>query len=59
MKEYHYMLTDRNLFRISVLPIFLVLLPSSNLKNGDGSPVECVIADSTIGRVAELLPCGG
>ena len=28
-------------------------LISSNLKNGDGSPVECVIADSTIGRVAE------
>ena len=26
-------------------------LISSNLKNGDGSPVECVIADSTIGRV--------
>ena len=30
-------------------------LISSNLKNGDGSPVECVIADSTIGRVAEAL----
>ena len=28
-------------------------LISNNLKNGDGSPVECVIADSTIGRVAE------
>ena len=28
-------------------------LISSNLRNGDGSPVECVIADSTIGRVAE------
>ena len=28
-------------------------LISNNLKNGDGSPGECVIADSTIGRVAE------
>ena len=28
-------------------------LISENLRNGDGSPVECVIADSTIGRVAE------
>lgn len=32
-------------------------LISSNLKNGDGSPVECVIADSTIGRVAESAAC--
>lgn len=32
-------------------------LISSNLKNGDGSPVECVIADSTIGRVAESSAC--
>ena len=32
-------------------------LISSNLKNGDGSPVECVIADSTIGRVAETAAC--
>lgn len=30
---------------------------SSNVKNGDGSPVECVIADSTIGRVAEAARC--
>ena len=32
-------------------------LISSNLKNGDGSPVECVIADGTIGRVAESAAC--
>lgn len=32
-------------------------LISSNLKNGDGSPVECVISDSTIGRVAESAEC--
>lgn len=32
-------------------------LISSNVKNGDGSPVECVIADSTIGRVAEVARC--
>ena len=32
-------------------------LISSNLKNGDGSPVECVIADSTIGRVPESAAC--
>ena len=32
-------------------------LISSNVKNGDGSPVECVIADSTIGRVAESAAC--
>ena len=32
-------------------------LISSNLKNGDGSPVECVIADTTIGRVAETAAC--
>lgn len=32
-------------------------LISSNLKNGDGSPVECVIADSTIGRVSESAAC--
>lgn len=29
----------------------------SNLKNGDGSPVECVIADGTIGRVGESAAC--
>ena len=32
-------------------------LISTNLRNGDGSPVECVIADSTIGRVAEAAAC--
>lgn len=32
-------------------------LISSNLKNGDGSPVECVIADTTIGRVGESAAC--
>ena len=32
-------------------------LISSNLKNGDGSPVECVISDETIGRVAESAAC--
>ena len=29
----------------------------STLKNPDGSPVECVIADGTIGRVAETAAC--
>ena len=32
-------------------------LIGNNLKNGDGTPVECVIADSTIGRVAESAAC--
>lgn len=32
-------------------------LISSTLKNPDGSQVECVIADSTIGRVAETAAC--
>jgi len=32
-------------------------LITSNLRNGDGSPVECVIADTTIGRVAESAAC--
>lgn len=32
-------------------------LITSNIKNGDGSPVECVIADHTIGRVAETAAC--
>lgn len=32
-------------------------LISTRLKNGDGSPVECVIADTTIGRVAESAAC--
>ena len=32
-------------------------LIETNLRNGDGSPVECVIADTTIGRVAESAAC--
>ncbi len=32
-------------------------LISANLRNGDGTPVECVIADGTIGRVAEAAAC--
>ena len=32
-------------------------LIESNLRNGDGSVVECVIADTTIGRVAESAAC--
>ena len=32
-------------------------LISANVRNGDGSPVECVIADGTIGRVAEAAAC--
>jgi L-fucose isomerase len=32
-------------------------LINNNLRNGDGSPVECVIADTTIGRVAEAAAC--
>lgn len=32
-------------------------LIASTLKYPDGSPVECVIADSTIGRVAESAAC--
>ena len=32
-------------------------LISSNLHNGDGSAVECVVADTTIGRVAESAAC--
>ncbi len=32
-------------------------LITSNLRNGDGSPVECVVADGTIGRVAEAAAC--
>jgi len=32
-------------------------LISGNVKNGDGSPVECVVYDSTIGRVAEAADC--
>ena len=32
-------------------------LISTNLRNGDGTPVECVVADTTIGRVAETAAC--
>lgn len=32
-------------------------LISSNLKYADGTPVECVIADTTIGRVDEAAAC--
>ena len=32
-------------------------LISSSLCYPDGSPVECVIADTTIGRVAETAAC--
>ena len=32
-------------------------LIESNLKNGDGSPVECVISNTTIGRVGEAAAC--
>lgn len=35
----------------------LAALISSNLKYTDGTPVECVIADGTIGRVAESAAC--
>ncbi len=32
-------------------------LISAHLRNGDGTPVECVVADTTIGRVAETAAC--
>ena len=32
-------------------------LIEENLKNGDGSPVECVISNTTIGRVGESAAC--
>ena len=32
-------------------------LISTNVKHADGTPVECVIADGTIGRVAETAAC--
>ncbi len=35
----------------------LAQLITSELTYGDGSPVECVISDSTIGRVAESSAC--
>ena len=44
-------------FKTMELAKAVAQLISSNLRNGDGSPVECVIADSTIGRVAESAAC--
>ncbi|MCC8036329.1 MAG: L-fucose isomerase [Rikenellaceae bacterium] len=35
----------------------VVRLLSENIRYPDGTPVECVIADSTIGRVAESAAC--
>jgi L-fucose isomerase len=35
----------------------VVTLLTSTLKNPDGTPVACVVADSTIGRVAESAAC--
>ncbi len=35
----------------------VAVLISNNLRNGDGTPVECVIADGTIGRVGESATC--
>ena len=35
----------------------VAVLIETNLRNGDGSPVQCVIADGTIGRVAESAAC--
>ncbi|MDR3366824.1 MAG: L-fucose isomerase [Prevotellaceae bacterium] len=35
----------------------VVALLTSTLKNPDGTPVACVVADSTIGRVAESAAC--
>ncbi|MDR2841022.1 MAG: L-fucose isomerase [Paludibacter sp.] len=35
----------------------VVALLTSTLKYPDGTPVECVVADSTIGRVAEAAAC--
>ncbi|MBQ8095737.1 MAG: L-fucose isomerase [Prevotella sp.] len=32
-------------------------LIEKNLRNGDGSPVECVVANGTIGRVGESAAC--
>lgn len=32
-------------------------LITNNVRNGNGSPVECVIADGTIGRVGESAAC--
>jgi len=35
----------------------VVALLSAELRHGDGSPVECIISDGTIGRVAEAAAC--
>lgn len=35
----------------------VVDLLTSTLRYPDGSPVQCVVADSTIGRVAESAAC--
>ncbi|MDR1023143.1 MAG: L-fucose isomerase [Prevotellaceae bacterium] len=35
----------------------VVALLTSTLKNPDGTPVTCIVADSTIGRVAESAAC--
>ena len=35
----------------------VVQLLTANLKYPDGTPVQCVVADSTIGRVAEAAAC--
>ncbi len=35
----------------------LAALLTENIKYADGTPVQCVIADSTIGRVAEAAAC--
>jgi L-fucose isomerase len=35
----------------------VVALLTSTLKYPDGSPVECIVADTTIGRVAEAAAC--
>lgn len=32
-------------------------LITNNLRYPDGTPVQCIIADSTIGRVAETAAC--
>ena len=39
------------------LAVNVASLISSNLKYTDGTPVQCVIADGTIGRVAESAAC--
>lgn len=39
------------------LAVHVAKLISSSLRYSDGTPVECVIADSTIGRVAESAAC--